>query len=40
MMARKKKVRIDRVIILILAAILVLGVLGFGIYKTVGLLFT
>ena len=39
-MARRKKVRIDRVIILILAAILVLGVLGFGIYKTVGLLFT
>lgn len=38
-MARKSKVRIDRVIILILAAILVFGALGFGLYKVFGLLF-
>lgn len=38
-MARKKRVRIDRIIILVLIAILVLGVLGFGVYKLFGLLF-
>lgn len=38
-MAGKRKIRIDRVIILILAAILILGALGFGLYKFFGLLF-
>lgn len=38
-MAGKKKVRVDRIIILILVAILVLGALGFGLYKVFGLLF-
>lgn len=38
-MARKGKVRIDRIIILTLASILVLFVLGFGVYKLFGLLF-
>lgn len=39
-MARSKKVRVDRIIILILVLILVLGALGFGVYKLFGLLFT
>ena len=38
-MAKKNKVRIDRVIILILAFILVFGALGFGVYKLFGLFF-
>lgn len=38
-MARKNKVRVDRIIILILVCILVLGTLGFGIYKLFGLFF-
>ena len=38
-MAKNSKVRVDRVIILVLVAILVLGVLGFGIYSLFGLLF-
>lgn len=38
-MARNKKVRLDRVIILILVMILVLGALGFGVYKLFGLFF-
>ena len=32
-MAKKRKLRIDRIIILVLSSILILGVLGFGIYK-------
>lgn len=38
-MAGKNKVRIDRIIILILVGILVLGALGFSVYKLFGLLF-
>ena len=36
---KKRKVRVDRIIILILTSILVLGILGFGIYKLFGLFF-
>lgn len=36
---KKGKVRVDRIIILILTSILVLGILGFGIYKLFGLFF-
>lgn len=38
-MARNSKVRADRIIILVLVALLVLGGLGFGIYSLFGLLF-
>lgn len=38
-MAKKKKVKVDRIIILVLAAILILGAFGFGLYKLFGLLF-
>ena len=38
-MAKKRKIRIDRVIILVLAFVLILGVTGFGVYKLFGLLF-
>lgn len=37
---RKGKTRVDRIIILILTSILVLGILGFGIYKLFGLFFS
>lgn len=36
-MAKKRKVRADRIIILILSAILLVGLLGFGIYKLIGI---
>lgn len=36
---KKRKVRVDRIIILILTLILVLGILGFGVYKLFGLFF-
>lgn len=38
-MARKSKVRVDRIIILVLAGILVLMALGLGVYKLFGLFF-
>ena len=34
---KKRKVRVDRIIILILTLILVLGILGFGVYKIIEL---
>ena len=35
-MAKKRKVRADRIIILVLSAVLLVGLLGFGIYKAIG----
>ena len=39
-MTRKRKVRIDRIIILILSSILVAGIIGFGVYKGVSFIFS
>ena len=39
-MSKKRKVRADRIIIIVLASILVVGLLGFGISKLLGLIFS
>lgn len=37
-MARKRKVRIDRIIILVLSGVLILGMIGFGVYQGISYL--